>query len=101
MRDSSVTGVQTCALPISPLALLERQSGDSGADRYAERLRQVLERSPANLAVRLKLAGALLTLGGTDSTIRYLEAVPPSRPRPPRQAKPQPDPALQPLRAGR
>src|SRR5205809_3521072 len=49
------------------LALLERQSGDSDADRrYAERLRQVLERSPANLAVRLKLAAALLTLGGAD-----------------------------------
>src|SRR6266536_6162594 len=71
------------------LALLERQSGDSGADRrYAERLRQVLERSPANLAVRLKLAAALLTLGGADSTIRYLEDVRASRPEPPREAKP-------------
>src|SRR5216117_2734684 len=71
------------------LALLERQSGDSGADRrYAERLRQVLERSPANLAVRLKLAAALLTLGATDSTIRYVEDVRASRPEPPREAKP-------------
>ncbi len=83
------------------LAQLEHQSGDSGADRYAERLRQVLERSPANLAVRLKLAAALLTLGGTDSTIRYLEDVRASRPEPPREAKPQLDAALQALRAGR
>src|SRR6266576_188708 len=84
------------------LALLERQSGDSGADRrYAERLRQVLERSPANLAVRLKLAAALLTLGETDSTIRYLEDVRASRPEPPREAKPQLEAALQALRAGR
>src|SRR6266487_465819 len=83
------------------LALLERQSGDSGADRYAERLRQVLERSPANLAVRLKLAAALLTLGRADSTIRYLEDVRASRPEPPREAKPQLEAALQALRAGR
>src|SRR6266581_4451710 len=83
------------------LALLERQS-DSGADRrYAERLRQVLERSPANLAVRLKLAAALLTLGGADSTIRYLEDVRASRPEPPREAKPQLEATLQALRAGR
>ena len=84
------------------LALLERQSGDSGADRrYAERLRQVLERSPANLAVRLKLAAALLTLGGADSTIRYLEDVRASRPEPPREAKPQLAAVLEALRAGR
>src|SRR5712691_3706587 len=42
------------------LAELGRESGggDSGQERYAERLRQVLERSSANLAVRLKLADA-------------------------------------------
>src|SRR2546426_5584038 len=50
------------------LAELDRASGDSS---YAARLRQVLERSPANLAVRLTLADALLRLGQTDSTIRY------------------------------
>ena len=84
------------------LALLERQSGDSGAvRRYAERLRQVLDRSPANLAVQLKLAAAFLTLGGADSTIRYLEDVRASRPVPPREAKPQLEAALQALRAGR
>src|SRR5258708_6715708 len=84
------------------LALLERQSGDSGAvRRYAERLRQVLERSSANLAVQLKLADALLTLGARDSAIRYLEDVRASRPEPPREAKPQLEAALQALRAGR
>jgi len=84
------------------LALLERQRDDSGAvRRYADRLRQVLERSPANLAVRLKLAAALLTLGATDSTVRYLEDVRASRPEQPREAKPQLEAALQALRAGR
>src|SRR6266516_4841197 len=67
------------------LADLEQQSGDSG---YAERLRQVLERSPANLAVRLQLADVLLKLGQGDSTIRYLEDVRRLRPEPPREAKP-------------
>src|SRR2546428_7425399 len=51
------------------LAELERESGaggggGSGQQRYAERVRQVLERSPANLPVRFQLAGVLLTLGG-------------------------------------
>ncbi|PYP57117.1 MAG: hypothetical protein DMD40_09180 [Gemmatimonadetes bacterium] len=39
------------------LAELEREHGDGA---YADRLRPVLERVPANLAVRLKLADALL-----------------------------------------
>src|SRR5438552_2695374 len=42
------------------LAELEREHGDGA---YADRLRPVLERVPANLAVRLKLADALLRLG--------------------------------------
>src|SRR5207302_351202 len=76
----------------------DRQSGDSA---YAERLRQVLGRSPANLAVRLKLADALLRLGRTDSTTRYLEDMQRLRPEPPREAKPYLDAALQALRTGR
>src|SRR5467141_439130 len=80
------------------LAELDREGGDSA---YAERLRQVLARSPANLAVRLKLADALLKLGQTDSTIRYLEEVRRLRPEPPREAKPHLDAALQSLRAER
>ena len=95
------------ALPPDPrvlyaLAELERQSGDSGADRrHVERLRQVLEKVPANLAVRLKLADALLRPGETDSTIRYLEDVRRLRPEPAREAKPHLEAALQALRAGR
>ncbi|HEY3221368.1 MAG TPA: FG-GAP-like repeat-containing protein [Gemmatimonadales bacterium] len=80
------------------LAELERENGDSA---YAARLRQVLERSPANLAVRLKLADALLRLGQTDSTIRYLDDVQRLRPVPPREAKPYLDAALQALHGGR
>src|SRR5467141_991565 len=79
------------------LAELERQSGDSV---YAERLRHVLQRVPANLAVRLQLADALLRLGQTDSTVRYLEEVRRLRPQPPREAKPHLDAALQALRTG-
>src|SRR2546426_5420739 len=80
------------------LAELERLSSDSG---YAERLRQVLERAPANLVVRLKLADVLLKLGNGDSTIRYLEDVRRLRPEPPREATPHLEAALQALRTGR
>ena len=80
------------------LAELEREHGDGA---YADRLRPVLERVPANLAVRLKLADALLRLGQTDSTIRYLEEVRRLRPEPPREAKPYLEATVQALRAGR
>src|SRR3989442_850155 len=80
------------------LAELERQNGDSV---YAERLRQVLERSPANLAVRLKLADVLLQLGKSDSTIRYLEDVRRLRPEPTSEENPHLEAAMQALRAGR
>src|SRR5882762_3041762 len=80
------------------LGELEREHGDSA---YADRLRQVLGRVPANRAVRLTLAAALLRLGQTDSTIRYLEEVRRLRPEPPREAKPSLDATLQALRAGR
>ncbi len=84
------------------LAELERQSGDSGTERrYAERLRQVLERAPANFAVRLKLAAALLKLGASDSTLRYLEDVRQLRPAPPREAQPYLARSMRALRAGR
>jgi outer membrane protein assembly factor BamD (BamD/ComL family) len=80
------------------LAELEREHGDSA---YAERLRHVLERVPANRAVRLMLAAALLRVGQTDSTIRYLEEVRRLRPEPPREAKPSLEATLQALRSGR
>ncbi|MFN2571765.1 MAG: FG-GAP-like repeat-containing protein [Gemmatimonadales bacterium] len=78
------------------LAVLEGPSGE-GADR----LRQVLDKAPANLAVRLKLADLLLRRGEVDSTVRYLEDVRRLRPAPPRDAMPQFTAALQALRAGR
>ena len=80
------------------LAELDRAHGDSA---YADRLRQVLDRVPANRAVRLRLADALLRLGQTDSTVRYLEEVRRVRPAPPREAKPYLEATLQALRAGR
>jgi Flp pilus assembly protein TadD len=83
------------------LAELERSSPDSGLQRYAERLRQVLQHSPANLAVRLELADALLARGEGDSTLHYLEDVRQLRPEPPREAKPHLDAAIQALRTHR
>src|SRR3989475_3932034 len=94
----ALAGVTPDARVFYALAQLERQSGDSV---YAERLRHVLQRIPANLAVRLQLADALLRLGQTASTVRYLEEVRRLRPEPPREAKPHSDAALQALRAGR
>ena len=94
----ALAGVTPDARVFYALAELERQSGDSV---YAERLRHVLQRIPANLAVRLQLADALLRLGQTDSTVRYVEEVRRLRPEPPREAKPHLDAALQALRAGR
>src|SRR5437773_6930184 len=81
------------------LAELERESGDSGPQRYATRLSQVLERAPANLAVRLQLADVWLTLGQADSTLRYLDAFRQLRPEPPREAKPHLNAAIQELGA--
>jgi len=84
------------------LAELERQDGDSGAERrYADRLRQVLERAPANRAVQLRLAAALLKLGDSDSTLRHLEDVRRLPPAPPREAQPYLARSMQALRAGR
>ena len=80
------------------LAELDRQGGDSL--QYAERLRQVLALSPANLAVHRKLADVLLRLGQQDSTVQYLEDARRQRPEPPREAKPLLDATLQALRAG-
>src|SRR6267143_5070999 len=93
-----LSAVPADARVLYALAELDREGGDSA---YAERLRQVLARSPANLAVRLKLADALLKLGQTDSTIRYLEEVRRLRPEPPREAKPYLDAVLQALHAKR
>ena len=95
-----LTRFTTDARALYALAELERESGDSGQQRYATRLGQVLERAPANLAVRLQLAAALVTQGQGDSTLRYLEEVRQLRPEPPREAKPHLDAAIQALRTG-
>jgi len=97
----SLTSRPADARALYALAELERESGDSGQQRYARRLSQVLERAPANLAVRLQLAAALVTEGQGDSTLRYLEEVRQLRPGPPREAKPHLDAAMQALRSVR
>jgi hypothetical protein len=81
------------------LAQLDRQT--EGDRSYAERLRQVLEKAPANLAVRLQLADALLRLGETDSTLRHLEDIRRLRPEPPRDARPSLEAAIQALRSNK
>src|SRR5213593_3190639 len=78
-------------------AELERTRGDTA---YAARLRAVLEKSPANLAVQLKLADALLRFGAADSALRPLEDVQRLRPEPPREAKPYLSATIQALRSG-
>ena len=80
------------------LAELERERGDSL--QFAERLREVLKLSQANLAVRLKLADVLLGLKQPDSTLHYLEDVQRMRPEPPREAKPHLEATVQALRTG-
>src|SRR5258708_18348597 len=51
-------------------------AGDSSVStRYEAELRQVIEVAPANLAVRLKLIGALARQGKADSAVRQLEEV--------------------------
>ncbi len=91
-------------VPIDPnarvlyaIAELERTHNDSA---YAARLREVLEKSPANLAVRLQRAGALLRLGQADSVLAALEDVRRVPPEPPREALPHLNAAIQALRSG-
>src|SRR6267154_352832 len=87
-----LAGIQPDARLLYVLAELDRQNGDSA---YADRLRQVLARIPANLA------DALLRLGQADSTIRYLEEARRLRPQPPRESRPYLEMALQALHTGR
>jgi Flp pilus assembly protein TadD len=107
-RLYSLTGrddeARRALVPIDPnarvlyaLAELERTRSDSA---YAARLRAVLEKSPANLAVRLKRAGALLRLGQADSVLAALEDVRRVPPEPPREAQPYLNAAIQALRSG-
>ena len=94
-----LAGLEPDARVLYALAQLDRET--AGDRRYAERLGQVLEKAPANLAVRIQLADVLLRLGEADSTIRYLEDVRRLRPAPPRDAQPHLEAAIQALRSGR
>src|SRR3989475_7138986 len=64
IRDLTVTGVQTCALPISDPEEPQRQ------ESY---LRQVVTRAPANIAARLELVDLLLARGAADDAAAQLE----------------------------
>ena len=55
IRDSTVTGVQKCALPISPIVRLERQTGGADAISKAEKLL-----SDAKFPVILSGAGVVI-----------------------------------------
>src|ERR1700752_1404466 len=91
--------VEPDARVLYTLAQLDRQTG--GDTAYVGRLRQVLEKAPSNLALRVELADALLRLGQSDSTLRYLEDIRRLRPEPPPDAQPHLSDAMQALRAGR
>jgi len=94
-----LAGLEPDARVLYTLAQLDRET--AGDRRYAERLGQVLEKAPPNLAVRVQLADVLLRLGEADSTLRYLEEVRRLRPAPPRDAQPHLEAAIQALRSGR
>jgi hypothetical protein len=83
------------------LAELEGEAPQgAAAQRQEQRLREVLAVAPANLAVRLRLADALLRRGEADSVIRHLEEVQRIPPDPPEDAAPFLTEALRLLRAG-
>jgi Tfp pilus assembly protein PilF len=84
------------------LAELEAQQTDSGAaQRYRDRLRDLLQVAPANLAARLKLVDAFVRRGDADSAVRQLEEVRRIPPAAPKEARGSLDSAIQLLRAGK
>ena len=93
-----LASVKPDARVLYALAELERSRSDSA---YVARLRDVLEQSSANLAVRLKLADAFVRMAQTDSALRQLEEVRRVPPAPPREAQPYLDRTMQALRAGK
>jgi len=70
-------------------------------EHHVERLREVLQAAPANLAVRLQLIDLLVRAGEADSAVRHLEAVRRQPPEPPQDVQPYLERALQLLRAGK
>jgi tetratricopeptide (TPR) repeat protein len=82
-------------------AELDAQAPDSAARRrYPQRLRDVLAVAPANLAVRLELAQALMREGQADSVVHQLEQIRRLPPAPPPEAARFLESTLQLLRAG-
>jgi hypothetical protein len=83
------------------LASLDAQGSDSVAQRrYEERLRQVLEVSPANIAVRLELVRALVRRAQGDSALAQLEELRRIPPAPPVEARPPLDSTVRLLQVG-
>ncbi|HEY7236946.1 MAG TPA: tetratricopeptide repeat protein, partial [Gemmatimonadaceae bacterium] len=86
------------------LAELESQPGaDSAAalGRREQRLKDVLQVAPANLAVRLELVDVQVRRGEADSAVRQLEEVRRIPPEAPAEARVYLDSAMQLLRANR
>jgi Flp pilus assembly protein TadD len=91
----------TSARVLYALAELEaQQPGGASAQRYEDRLRDVLAVAPTNLAARLKLVESFARRGEADSAIRYLEDARRIPPAPPGEARTALDGAMQLLRAG-
>jgi Flp pilus assembly protein TadD len=96
-RDSSAN-----AHVLFALAELDSRATDAAsAQRYRDRLRDVLGVAPANLAVRLKLVDAFARAGDADSVVRHLEEVRRIPPGPPPQGLAALDSVIQLARAGR
>ena len=69
--------------------------------RYAQELRDVLAVSPANIAVRLKLASAMLRQSQADSVVHQLEEVRRTSAEPPAEATAKLEQTIESLRAGK
>src|SRR5205823_14090933 len=79
-------------------AIAELQSDDAKA--YLDALQQVAVLAPANLAVKTKLADALVRAGLADSAVRQLEESRRAPPPLPVEAKAALESLIQTLRAG-
>lgn len=82
------------------LVELEALDAQPAGTRSAERLRQVLDVVPANLAIRLQLADAYVRRGEADSAVRQLEEFRRLRPEPPDEPRPLLATSIELLRAG-
>jgi Tfp pilus assembly protein PilF len=95
----ALADIEPDARVLYTLAQIDRQT--SGDTVYSARLRQLLEKVPSNLAVRVEIADVFLRLGENDSTLRYLEDTRRLRPEPPPEAQPHLAAAIDALRSGR